>query len=46
MYSIKKGSLYNFSKQQIVDCSGSYDNFGCMGGTMENVFEYVTENGI
>jgi len=29
-----------FSKQEIIDCSLDYGNFGCDGGTMEYCFEY------
>lgn len=35
-----------YSAQQVVDCSGSFGNSGCNGGTMENSFNYITKVGI
>jgi cathepsin L len=41
LYKIKYGTLYSFSPQQIVDCSGSFYNYGCNGGNMGNSYSYL-----
>jgi len=47
LYVIKKGSkVPDFSPQQLVDCSSSYGNQGCGGGTMVATYQYTAKNGI
>jgi hypothetical protein len=45
-YAKKVGRLIKLSEQNIVDCSHSYGNNGCGGGTMNNVFNYIKDNGV
>jgi cathepsin L len=42
-YQIKTGILNDFSEQQIIDCSGSYGNLGCNGGSMVTSFDFLKD---
>ena len=43
---IKYGLLKKLSKQEIIDCSDKFGNFGCNSGTPTNSFKYVAAKGI
>lgn len=38
--------MLKLSDQQVIDCSGDYNNRGCDRGNTENVFKYIRDNGI
>jgi len=42
---LKYGELKNLSEQQLVDCAGGFNNFGCRGGLPSQAFEYLKYNG-
>jgi cathepsin F len=43
LYAMKYGTLYNFSEQQLLDCSS---NMGCSGGSAMRVISYIFSNGL
>ena len=45
-WAISTNILYNFSEQQIMDCSRRYGNMACNGGLMDKAFEYAIDNGM
>ena len=45
-WAIKNNVLYNLSEQELIDCSTSYGNQGCSGGSMDLAFKYVIDKGL
>jgi cathepsin H len=39
------GKMVLLSEQQLVDCAGEFNNFGCGGGLPSQAFEYIRYNG-
>eukprot|EP00829_Urostomides_striatus_P021587 TRINITY_DN96_c0_g1_i2.p1 TRINITY_DN96_c0_g1~~TRINITY_DN96_c0_g1_i2.p1 ORF type:complete len:308 (+),score=69.76 TRINITY_DN96_c0_g1_i2:28-924(+) len=46
LFTIKKGKIMEFSEQELVDCSRSYGNKGCLEGEISLAFEYIKDKGI
>ena len=44
-YIKKYGQFRNLSEQQLVDCAGAFDNYGCNGGLPSHAFEYILSAG-
>jgi len=44
IWAIKNNVLFNLSQQELVDCS--YENKGCNGGSMDQAFEFIIDNGL
>lgn len=44
-YAQAFGQNISLSEQQLVDCAGAFNNFGCNGGLPSQAFEYVKYNG-
>jgi len=46
LHYIKNGAKVDLSEQQVVDCSSSYGNNYCVGGSMVSVYKYATNTKI
>ena len=44
-YKQAHGQDISLSEQQLVDCAGAFNNFGCNGGLPSQAFEYIKYNG-
>ncbi|MED6192977.1 hypothetical protein PIB30_014965 [Stylosanthes scabra] len=44
-YAQAYGKNISLSEQQLVDCAGNFNNFGCNGGLPSQAFEYIKYNG-
>ncbi|CAA0810960.1 Thiol protease aleurain [Striga hermonthica] len=44
-YAQAFGRGISLSEQQLVDCAGAFNNFGCNGGLPSQAFEYIKYNG-
>lgn len=45
-WAVRNSQLYNFSEQQLMDCSRTYGNMACNGGLMDKAFEYAIDSGM
>ncbi len=45
-WAIQNNVLYNLSEQELIDCSDSYGNQGCKGGSMNLAYKYIIDNGL
>lgn len=44
-YAQAFGKNISLSEQQLVDCAGAFNNYGCHGGLPSQAFEYIKYNG-
>ncbi|KAI3714500.1 hypothetical protein L6452_21455 [Arctium lappa] len=44
-YAQAHGKSVSLSEQQLVDCAGDFNNFGCNGGLPSQAYEYIKYNG-
>jgi len=44
-YAQAYGKSVSLSEQQLVDCAGDFNNFGCNGGLPSQAYEYIKFNG-
>ena len=42
---IEYGTLATYSEQQLIDCAGGFENYGCDGGLPSHAFEYIDWEG-
>jgi len=45
-WGIQRGMMYGLSEQELVDCSQSEGNQGCVGGQPDNSLHYMIKHGI